>query len=154
MSALDRRSFLNVANDHREVASQARTGQQLRTQLCELGLTMLMSAHDFPVWKICCRQELQHLEPLRLASFHGATILRRQIGQCSQWRQKPLPLVWLYLFSFSHSSAVSGRSLGDSHLTCFTPFTCGVICVSVRLKAIEGASVVTVEGKSQLDPLG
>src|ERR1700737_3616040 len=54
MSALDRRSFLNVANDHWKVASQARTGQQLRTQLCELGLTMLMSAHDFPVWIICC----------------------------------------------------------------------------------------------------
>src|SRR3984893_18317855 len=42
----------------------------------------------------------------------------------------------------------------DSHLICFTPLICGVICVSVRLKSIEGASVVTVEGKSQLDPLG
>ena len=149
-SALDRRSFLNVANDHWEVASQARTGQQLRTQLCELGLTMLMSAHDFPFWKICCRRELQHLVPLRLASTvcgdKSASVVSGAKNRC-HW-------FGLYLFSFSHASAVCGRSLGDSHLICFAPFICGVICVSVRLKAIEGASVVTVEGKSQLDPLG
>src|ERR1700730_8149091 len=56
-------------------------------------------------------------------------------------------------FVFSLISCVWSKSR-DSHLICFTPFICGVICVSVRLKAIEGASVVTVEGKSQLDPLG
>jgi hypothetical protein len=48
----------------------------------------------------------------------------------------------------------NGRSFRHSHLICFTRLICGVICVPVRLKAIEGASVVTVEGKSQLDPLG
>ena len=34
------------------------------------------------------------------------------------------------------------------HVICFTRLVCGVICVPVRLKAIEGASVVAVEGKS------